>query len=371
MPAETKDEGASLHIPEFSDSQRFFNGTDYGPFVRAYGLLRSQKLTLTQFNAGWELVGLVLVDTWTQRVDQDYTVGGTDIADGSSPVPGGGSVPLIGSAFPAFGVLGLREGWNCVFFKHTGTNRLSGWKALIQSTIVVPSTGTQCAFSGAPTGKQFPVRGVGSSTNESDYPGAARIISLTRSMYGLGFRCAVAWCDILPTGGSTTAPPHKGVSNFPITVASTIPGWYDAQQVAISRGTTRLRPADNLRPSSATSVVPDTQLAKWKVGDFMEAPRLVGRIAVSGKPEGKYAAKWGLETGMNEIWIQLTSDSNGQAWIRTASGKRTDLRIRRRDHHADIPAGYVLPATGRLAWIDNDDAVWIECDIGCCYIDSR
>lgn len=371
IPFEGRSSDSLFRIPEFSDNQRFLRGAnEYGPFVRAYALLQTQKLTIANFNSGWQLVGLVLVDTWTAHVDRDYTVGGADGKTGVTPVPGGKMVPSIPAGWPSLKVLGLGKGWNCVFLKHTGASRGAGWSAEVVAPVVFPDMDTHCSTERA-VGTRLRVLPVVGSDSPDAYPGAARILPLAAPWYGLGFRCANVWCNLVPGQAGVVPPPaQSGVAGVPVTTFSTIPGWFDDQRLSIAAGASATS-ATQLRASSQASIVPDSALASWRVQDFEQTRRLVARIVVKPPIEGKYQSKWGLEKGVNKVYIQLTNDTTGVAWIETESSHVTKLLVHRKDHHHAIPTGYVMPATARWAWIDSDDAVWIYCDIGCCYIDSH
>jgi hypothetical protein len=67
--------------------------------------------------------------------------------------------------------------------------------------------------------------------------------------------------------------------------------------------------------------------------------------------------------------MNLSKDTLGSAYIIAPSGRKTLLKVTRRDHHKDMPPGITLPGSARWAFVDTVDAVWVECDVWCCYID--
>src|SRR5262245_45887020 len=85
LPQEVQGQEWLFHIPEFHDSQRLYDATGrYGSFKRIFSLPNAIGLTTVDYEYAWQLVALVLVDTWTPVIDADYAVGGLD---GSATLP--------------------------------------------------------------------------------------------------------------------------------------------------------------------------------------------------------------------------------------------------------------------------------------------
>src|SRR5215475_10708693 len=70
LPQEVQGQEWLFHIPEFHDSQRLYDATGhYGSFMRVFSLPNAIGLTTVDYEYTWQLVALVLVDTWTPLID--------------------------------------------------------------------------------------------------------------------------------------------------------------------------------------------------------------------------------------------------------------------------------------------------------------
>ena len=371
LPEELRGVPWIINIPEFHDSQRLRDTLGYyGPYVRAYGLPKLSSLTLTDFNDRWQLVGVVLVDTWTDAVTPNYSVAGT------SPIPELLASPRIVPDWRHYSALGLKSIWNCVFLRHTGTDQATGWQAIIGGRPLTPGgiVSKDCtpAAGATPMGTPLKVIAEAPSRVPSDYPPVARIIALDRS-YGLGFRCAVAWCNILPNipGVTLRAATHAGMSGMPGAAQWKIKGWFDDQDLATPEALHDR--SSGLRPAFYASLIPDAALKGITLQMLEAGERHVATVYIApGSSIPAHYKKWGFVSGRNEIYIQMGDAVFGRGTVKNSSGKiLAQLIVHRHSHREDMPKDVHMAATARWAWTDDDDPVWIECDEGCCYIDAK
>ncbi len=103
---------------------------------------------------------------------------------------------------------------------------------------------------------------------------------------------------------------------------------------------------------------------------FGPTPVQVATISLSAAPDPLTPSKyktWGLAQGDNGVWISV--DAHGNWWAQFVPGgtpltTQTKFQITRTDH----TSGPAIPAAARWLWNDNDEDVWIACDMGCCTI---
>lgn len=363
----------SLSISEFQDGQRFDSAGTYGAFVRAFA---APNFHVTQYPLGqWFPAGVVLVDTWTSVVDRDYTVGG------ASPV--GTSTPPNIKPLPAWDVytnLGLVAGWNCVYMKlaipggrggRRGGSGAPAWTAIIGRPSAIGCTLENNLI--APVGKTLAVTPV-PTANPNDVIAVARIIEMPGWKRAFGFRCGSQWCVFGAPAIGMPAPVHASAAGAKTHAQWTLPAWFDEQRLSIAKtpGATLRTPhpnASGLRPiTTRATVIPDTGLARYtQAKDYAVRDVPVATVYFPEPPEGLYKTKWRFKMGFNQIYLRF-ADGKWKAYV---DGDTThhELQVRRMDHHAFFNSYGFFPATARWAWVDFDDAVWISCDVGCCYID--
>ena len=103
---------------------------------------------------------------------------------------------------------------------------------------------------------------------------------------------------------------------------------------------------------------------------FGATPVQVATISLSADPDPLIPSKyktWGLAKGDNGVWISV--DAQGNWWAQfVPSGialvAQTKFQITRTAHSS----GPQVPAAARWLWNDNDEDVWVACDMGCCTI---
>jgi hypothetical protein len=368
IPKELGDVQWIVNIPEFHDSQRFRDSLRYsGPYVRAFALPGLDKLSLASFN-NWVLVGLVLVDTWTDPVTAMYAVGGAN------------ALGVIGNArvvppWSQYSNLGLTNVWNCVFLRHdAAASATTGWSAIIGNASFTNQRRERLCIpaDGRPVGRNLSVIAEAPSSAAWEIPGVARILALGSNAYGLGLRCARAWCNIMPKGSSTLpAAAHAGITSLTANAQGTIRGWYDDQELVSP--VDRYGRSSALAPAFRASLIPDDKLMTTTLAAFRTSLVHVATVFIPAQPNPipPHYAKWGFELGKNEIYIQMRDAVFGTGYLKTPSGRRIALRVHRHGHKEDLPPGATMWETARWVYLDDDDAVWVGCDIGCCYIDPE
>jgi hypothetical protein len=367
MPKELDDVRWIVNIPEFHDSQRLRDRLRYvGPYVRSFALPGIDKLTLPAFN-NWVLVGLVMVDTWTDPITRDYSVGGATVLAG----------PVNARRVPSwshFSNLGLANIWNCVFLQHrAGAPETTGWSAIIgEAKFDSKGREKRCIpADGRPLGVSLAVVAEAPARRDWEVPGVARVLQFGDSAYGIGIRCAAVWCNVMPKGTSVpNPPPHASVASLMGTPQGSIRGWYDDQQL-VSPIDDRVGRSSALGPEPRASIIPEASLMMKTLTDFRTGFVKVATIYIPPGPSNpipKHYAKWGFKPGKNEIFMHMMDAVFGVGYLKAGTDS-IPLRVHRHSHKEDVPPGFKMWETARWAYIDDDDAVWVGCDVGCCFID--
>ena len=395
-------------IPEFHDCQRFVvAGASDTSYDSLYAIFASYRLNSLMTD----------LDSFprTIRSGREFHI----VSKGTSRV----SVPVATVwTDGAYGPLGIKRGYNCVFLYRDATP--SGWGAKMVP-LAIPDTNCLGEFDPNASGLVLEVKSQQTSTAYSfqDYPAVARWDwDSVGSVQYLGIKCGAAWCEVGPPGFHPSAPYGGPLGTFhPVSTillsgqqqqrVTNIKGWYDAQVldnvvngtqvpghvhgVIIPSPWSEFLPSD-LPPFSA-SVLP----AGYKV--FKDTWVHMANVYL----DGDY--KWNLSQGVNQIWVCLEvgatggcgvplnqpplwppwhralnscdkdDDINTVVWwakIVRADGKPMFRCVKRRGHGqklvawnttaaaADVFAA--IPGTARWRWILDDAGEWSKCETGCC-----
>jgi hypothetical protein len=349
-PAMARLQQTNWMIWEYSDEQALNDGTgEYGPVAHVFPLDQLGTMGMGKFNVAKTaspLVGLIFVDNL---------------------LPNTTSLPTT------YLNLHLSVGMNCLYVRHeTAAPAGTKWHAYVlpaqpgdvPCAHVQPGTPELVVKASQAGGVG---RGRGGFTHQVDYPAVARFHEGTDGVKGhspvptLGIKCYDRWCMILPTGIDSLPLSHAGVHKGER--AWHVRGWHDEQHLAEPDAAGKLHPNWNF----VASVVPDSQLGKWKVADYVHE-RLVARIHIEPNQaaSSKYMRRKHLTEGDNLIYIQ-TRDATGKTWFgRLVNSKAQSYALTsviRTDH-----AGHPVPPTARFKWTLTDEDEWVGCDTGCCYI---
>ena len=351
-------------VPEYDDDQRFHDGngasTGYGSVAH---VLASPALggytTAVQFESKWIQVGIVDVEA-----------------------------PVTTSLMP-YGTLGLRD-HNCMYLQHHSLilGAFEGYDALI----VPPDMGLYCPVVPNPSLSQALDVKLDKpySNDEADYPATTRFIEGTGGRTLIGLKCANRWCVIGPRGfRDVPRSAHAEVGALTGKAQGTVKGWFDDQVLGEPDGSA----PPGIHRKVRASAIPDPGLGSLHVADFVvglneEKYQVVGKTYFPTEPpaHSKYAMEFGFHQDENvvalraEIRTSTTPGKKDTVWFARvtnakANTRKEDIPTLRTDHHRLTPAGEPVlasvPATMRWRWFDQDEDLWVECDIGCCLIGIR
>lgn len=373
-------------VPEYHDCQRFIDGTGraYGPLV---GIYAARTLAGFVEEPADPAPGVDLRDLGA-REDPDRA---REPAPERPRHPAGLAIGVIVDFDKtSYDPLGIRPGVNCLFvYPERGTPHGYGAKV-----VPVGSQGGRCT---SPATREAPGTELLVFTRRmpldhpSDYPAVARWDwDETSSVQYIGISCFRHWCEIGPKAGFTRSATHL----FPIPDGRerrvfAVKGWHDEQWLAHPSG-------NSLRPMPFKgALVPVRNLADLTLaGDFRSNRWAdVARVSI-GPHSPTYESKFHFTTAampgsMNRIalcngsWTEcLAKDppstpapvqpncaaTDGGFWwakITNTLGERHYYCVNRKDH-----AGITMPGTARWRWLSNDETIWIDCDQGCCQVQS-
>lgn len=260
--------------------------------------------------------------------------------------------------------LGLKQGFNCVYLKHSVTK--PEWTAQIQLEAagcngVSPNAGTPLSV----------LAEITAGASAEDYPPVVRWVQLKDSTEALGVRCGAAWCDVgVETTGRLEPNAHAALSTTPMSPVKskrwTIRGWFDDQHLAVPLAAGQTGNY-GLRAGGQASLIPDEGLAGYtEKGDYEKRWVHAATVYFGDDPPAKYKQGYGFIKGTNEIAIFKGPDNVWIARITNASFVYGAFRAIRRVSHP----GILIPATTRWRWSDRDDLVWVMCDGSCCYVEQ-
>jgi hypothetical protein len=321
-------------VPEYQDAQRFVQtgqgaavaGQTYGPIAQSLSNPALADLLHTkQFEDS--LINVAVIYVW-----------GHDLLAGMP-----------------YSKLHLVEGLNCVFLKHDA----SGWSAR-----VVVAENYKCRRSSADAATTVIAVAAEDSTEKAgSIPPVTRFVQdLDKATY-LGVRCGALWCNIGATPGQVPVSITSSLPNVPAAIRESpqirIKGWFDEQQLAVDDAS-RTPP---LMPGKFAAVVPVPNLGDLKVWQFGMGYHKVAYVYMSDSVP-KYVRGFGFTKGWNQI--ELTGNAISAQWF----ARITDATGRVRTRHVDWTPHTVgaIPGTVRWDWLENDEWIWISCDVGCCLI---
>jgi hypothetical protein len=378
------------NIPEFHDCQRFING---GKYDSLYAIFASFRL-----------------DTLQEKFGRDSSLAGTE----GRPY---GIVPAatIYSHGGTYDQLGIKPGFNCLFFYKSGTGAQRQWAARM-----VPWGGSldpDCGdrrFDAYTTGTDLEVKpnpntGFSSADNA---PVARWDWDSQNQQHYIGIACGAEWCEVGKPGFQPSADyslpvltwgPLNGVTpqNTSVTYKRvfTVRGWFDAQQLETMTSSV-------MQPGPAFGFfIPHPELERANalgLDAYTDKWNHVAMVVVNAD-----YLKWNYKTGQNEIWFcygtpatckitsampRVTGSSTpllgcphdptnpGRYWwamIVSAAKDTAYSCVERRDHSGEL-AIYMaahpkqmnirMPGATRWRYLPTDPGDWISCPGGCCTI---
>jgi hypothetical protein len=324
----------TAYIPEFQDAQRFVlhdNGSKptYGPLAQAVASPElANFISAADFTGKGVLVAIVKV--WNQPQ------------------------PAIGP----YEALKLKVGLSCVYLNHSA----GAWKA---STVLTTNHKCDPTVSAPAGGGDIEVAAEAAVTDPSEIPPVVRFVQDTLLTY-LGVRCGAQWCNIgARTLANVPTPKHLYDVGTPSTVQAHIKGWFDEQQLGIPNPAATPR----ISPAAYSSVIPEPNLGSIGLNAFdTEGPAMpVARVFIPANGLERYYKKFGFSPGWNYIALKgKPGDILWHAFVRNSNGETIMLSSFRHPHTVGS-----VPGTARWAWFDNDEWIWVACDIGCCLVQAN
>ena len=329
-------------IPEYHDEQRLSDGgTDYGPVAKVYAFPEAGAFNAhTNFDTKFVNVGILTIT-------------------GTAPLPG------------PYNALHLNIGANCLWLQHLhfGNGQVRWWGA-----VSPPNNVGEC---GNTNGQLITAVEEQPSTDPSWYPPVTRFEEGHGRVPYVGVKCGNAWCIIGPGTNSALRPPSfTGGGSIPTSPQWAVKGWFDDQTVG-EPGT----PSNfGIKPTVPLSVVPKSDLASKDYASFAAGWVDVATVLV---PQGvslpdKYKdvdPGYGFVLGENTISIRIRMENGQPVWrarvrnSRFPAGSEHEYPhlVKWTDHSG---ATNFVPATARWRWNDEDEELWVRCDIGCCRVTS-
>lgn len=239
--------------------------------------------------------------------------------------------------------LGIHREEHCLYL-----NRSEGtWGATVAA----------CAVDGeTPDGPHEPLHvteapSVGNSPE--DYPPVVRWgWDHTNNLPYMGVRCGSGWCDIGPEGFEPSEEACNGRAK----------GFCDEQILAVERRGI-LVPAPGMR--AVLQPVPGIEeRTEREFEDWIE----VATVRITGSGHPAYVDKFNYHPGQNTVYIRHTGtnpETGWQAMIISPSAQDTAYRHVVLDQH---DGAVRLPGAARWAWSETDEASWVPCPSGCCFV---
>lgn len=352
------DSGASWTnwvIPEFQDRQRFIRRTDgkYGPITCIVAADTIEKFTAAAFSQpGGVLAAIVFVDG-----DPTGDVAYTNL---KLTAPGYYCLYLHLNTASSSGLLRRVEFEGARPTAIAATSTTSGWDAS-----VVQSVNGHCTPD--MTSKLPGFRVLSAALSSADYPGVARFMHDTTGLPGLGVRCLEGWCVVGFSASAISRVVHSaGGGGGAERARRLVFGWYDQQQLAVPdpAGTS------GLKPGLGASIRPHPLLETYRMAtDFDQRFVEVAKIKLADRPTGKYRDIWQFENGRdNTLEIKHTPGGGREDWQVKVNGTiNRKLKVRYTQH----ATGAFLASTARWVWKEQDEGVWVRCDLGCCEVEPE
>jgi hypothetical protein len=332
LPASEGDACASVPPMEYQDAQALINeDTTFGPVVKVITAPIVKDLTdAAQFDNTFRPVAFAEVEFDATKMSlQQYR------------------------AMRRYADLSLDPGVNCVF--------LIRKNGKFSARITKPTAG--CTEGAAALAEAISVTVVSTNELPDSIPPASRIIEGKNMKPFIGVRCARAWCVI----GATTvddliAPAHADALEEPnappISTRTRLDAWFDEQHLAVWDEAKK-----KLVPGFRASIVPDAGLLDAKLADFDARLVPVAFVWAGEEPPAKYKERLGFRKGWNRLFVQRI---DGQSWFSTIIDAEGGVHVR-----AILPYSHAtgfVRGSGRWAWQESDEWIWVPCDNGCCLI---
>jgi hypothetical protein len=350
-------------IPEYDDDQRLSDGNGADEYGAIAHVLAAPWLDTLQFNGSFRQVAIIEVDPEADPTPAPYT--------------------------------DLRLGrFNCLYL------RLASTEPSFDAVIVPPDGTLKCPTTPTPPpGPPLVVVVDAPFSNDlADYPPTTRFIEGRNGRTLVGVRCGDRWCAVGPRRAIETGAPggpvgplppsaHQGLAGFN-NAQGRVKGWFDDQMLGVPDAAPRHRIHRRVRASA----VPDAGLRALTVNQFIvpigtQQYQIVGRTYFPEPPdrESKYVKVFGFSQGTNTVGMRaeiktnpLTSKPDTVWFTQVINGNgqiTNDIKTRRMDHRRFLTLALgertKIPATMRWRWLDKDEDLWVECDVGCCLAGIR
>ncbi|MFI5227749.1 MAG: hypothetical protein ACHQWU_01695 [Gemmatimonadales bacterium] len=323
----------TVEVYEYQDAQRFVRpGFTYGPIaeVVASPYLR-EYATASAFDGHRRNVAILFLEHSGGSIDGPYTS------------------------------LGLRPGLNCVYLERQAGN----WMGRI-----APPKGNDCDPADA-TVAATPALPTIADVVAGAVPPTTRFVQRADQATMIGVQCGTAWCIIGASSLADVPTPVHTTAGLPPGFEPQVKGWFDEQELGLpgAAGVPPIQPARGGTPTSPgapifASVIPVPGLADSTLGQFADHFVKVGAVFMPDSVE-KYATRFGFLSGWSTI--ELSGQRGDARWYARITDSKHGVHYRFVSRHpATIGA---VPGTARWAWNDNDEWVWVACDIGCCLIE--
>lgn len=294
--------------------------------------------------------------------------------------------------------LGIRPGFNCLYFVRQKPAMPAAWRARVVPVGKSPELCLRPLPPTATLGKELTVSTVapvGGAPDDS--PPVARWDwdEVNRLQY-IGIRCGTAWCEVHPdmdTGHTFASSPQlTGLSH-------NSKGWYDEQLLAVAGAAPGARAkVSGIKAAFVPAERLGNESADPKVSHFADQWMPVGNVIIRSNPGG-YTSKLNLinagETAAeNDVSLcystsaltnKCFSPTNvgtatspacgstgwyGRVGHRPGSGRTFSYFcvIRRAHDMAGMPPAPHIPGVVRWRWMLDDETIWVRCLQGCCEV---
>ena len=270
-----------------------------------------------------------------------------------------------GSYSAVYGPLGIEEGAHCLWL-HNPIGVAGGWRAAMVAGSLCGEGGAEpadAAYQLAVFERTYP------DATAVDYPATARWewnLNTEQQIVGLGCGEA-AWCAVTASGGAPRTepmpPPLRGAD---IAARLAIPGWSDAQHLAVHDST-----AGVARPGPWGTVLSHPALHEdapaWSEGILAAA--IV--IEDSGPAFDHFAERFYLQpgngSGRGDMILRFPGASPNEAWFQQGPERR-----RLSEGRVTYTPALTEPTRGavRWRWREGDPEFWIFCRGGSCAVEG-
>ena len=370
--------GPVTDIPEFNDCQRFIKN---GRYVTSYAIFVAYYV-----RSAWvKLRGKTPRDT----ID---TILPTAIISGSRiAIP----VATVYSWGGTYSELGIEPGFNCLFLYVDPKEQTRIVPRMVPWGKTDPDCGALAdgfeeRFN---NGKDLELKqptlaaARADTLTSADFPAVARWdFDPVNGEHYIGLMCERGWCEIGDTGFQSSPTVNKSAAfiaaNDPLTNrVFAVKGWNDVQRLASS--------TQSGTPSSVVGeLIPHPQLdglnktanayTKW---DTVAVARVSSGYKFFKEGENTIALCRGsgesckVPSSERSCSPQPAADDNWWTMIKPPAGELEYRCVKRMDHTEAIRefnATHItkisIPGTVRWRWQEEDEKIWISCEVGCCTV---